>query len=70
MHQVRAHLARVGAPITGDARYGGRPLADHPGFFLHAAVLELPDLGACAGARVEAPVPPRFARALAACGLA
>lgn len=26
MHQVRIHLASVGAPITGDNQYGGQPL--------------------------------------------
>ncbi len=65
MHQVRAHLAHVGAPIVGDVRYGGAPLAGHDGFFLHAAKLALPD-----GLVIEAPIPARFAAALAACGLA
>jgi 23S rRNA pseudouridine1911/1915/1917 synthase len=67
MHQVRAHLAYVGAPITGDALYGGAPLAGIDGFFLHAAriALPLPD-GPLAAL---APEPERFARARAACGL-
>jgi len=67
MHQVRAHLAYVGAPITGDALYGGAPLAGLDGFFLHAAriVLPLPD----GPLVIEAPEPERFARARAACGL-
>ncbi|HTR50846.1 MAG TPA: RluA family pseudouridine synthase [Kofleriaceae bacterium] len=64
MHQVRAHLAHVGAPIAGDTRYGGAALAGHDGFFLHAAKLELPGAGV-----IEAPVPARFAAALAAAGL-
>jgi 23S rRNA pseudouridine1911/1915/1917 synthase len=66
MHQVRAHLAHVGAPIAGDARYGGAPIAglDDAGFFLHASRIELPQLA------IDAPVPPRFAAALAAVGLA
>lgn len=66
MHQVRAHLAHVGAPITGDERYGGAPLAGHPGFFLHAERLVLPLADRLT---IEAPVPARFAAALAACGL-
>ncbi len=65
MHQVRAHLAHVGAPLTGDALYGGAPLPGHDGFFLHAERVALPLGGE--PLVVEAPVPERFARALAAC---
>lgn len=67
MHQVRAHLAHVGAPIAGDTRYGGTPVPGHDGFFLHAAWLRLP-IGAEALA-IEAPLPARFTAALAALGL-
>ena len=67
MHQVRAHLAHVGAPIAGDTLYGGKPIAGHDGFFLHAASLRLP-LGSETLA-IEAPPPARFADALAAVGL-
>lgn len=63
MHQVRAHLAHVGSPITGDAIYGGAALPGHDGFFLHAAQVVLAD------ATVEAPLPARFTAALAAVGL-
>ena len=63
MHQVRAHLAHVGAPITGDVLYKGLPLAGFEGFFLHAATLEL------AGTKIDAPLPARFVAALAAVGL-
>jgi 23S rRNA pseudouridine1911/1915/1917 synthase len=63
MHQVRAHLAHVGAPITGDTLYGGALLPDHDGFFLHAARVALTD------AVIEAPMPARFTAALAAVGL-
>jgi len=71
MHQVRAHLAYVGAPITGDALYGGAPLAGIDGFFLHAARIALPLPGEPAPLVlvIEAPEPDRFARARAACGL-
>jgi 23S rRNA pseudouridine1911/1915/1917 synthase len=64
MHQVRAHLAHVGAPITGDALYKGLALDGFDGFFLHAATLEV------AGHRIEAPLPERFVKALEAVGLA
>jgi len=63
MHQVRAHLAHVGAPITGDTLYGGELLAGHPGFFLHASRLVLDELV------IEAALPLRFVDALVACGL-
>lgn len=62
MHQIRAHLAHVGSPIAGDERYGGAPIADHPGFFLHAADLVVTVDGDTL--RVEAPIPERFTRAL------
>jgi len=65
MHQVRAHLAHVGAPIAGDTLYGGTPLPSLAGFFLHAARLTLPDKVA-----IEAPLPGPFAAALEATGLA
>lgn len=63
MHQVRAHLAHVGSPITGDTLYKGAVLAGHEGFFLHASRVMLPD------GDIEAPLPARFAAALAAVGL-
>ena len=56
MHQVRAHLAHVGAPIVGDELYGAKP---GDGFYLHASKLVLPDV------TIEAPVPARFAAMLA-----
>lgn len=62
MHQVRAHLAQVGAPIVGDTLYGGSP--HDAGFFLHAGRLELPG-----PIVVEAPLPARFVAALAALAL-
>ncbi|HEY5951976.1 MAG TPA: RluA family pseudouridine synthase [Kofleriaceae bacterium] len=68
MHQVRAHLAHCGAPIAGDTLYGGKPLGELQGFFLHAAKVAFP-LG---GEKivVEAPLPHRFREALALIGLA
>ncbi|HEY0481038.1 MAG TPA: RluA family pseudouridine synthase [Kofleriaceae bacterium] len=69
MHQVRAHLAHVGAPITGDALYGGAALPGHDGFFLHGASIALP-IGGGEPLLIEAPIPDRFSRALAACALA
>lgn len=53
MHQVRAHLAACGAPIVGDTLYGGGPIAHLIEFFLHAAVVRLPDRPP-----IAAPLPP------------
>nr|WP_153868406.1 MULTISPECIES: RluA family pseudouridine synthase [Myxococcaceae] len=39
LHQVRAHLAAVGAPLVGDALYGGRAEPELGRFFLHARAL-------------------------------
>jgi 23S rRNA pseudouridine1911/1915/1917 synthase len=60
MHQIRAHLACCGAPIAGDALYGGPPLAGLDGFFLHASRLVLPG-----GLDVVAPLPEDLAAIVA-----
>jgi 23S rRNA pseudouridine1911/1915/1917 synthase len=59
MHQVRAHLAHVAAPIAGDALYGGAPVPGHDGFFLHGSSLALTIGGEAL--TITAPVPARFA---------
>jgi 23S rRNA pseudouridine1911/1915/1917 synthase len=69
LHQIRAHLAAIGAPVLGDADYGGRV---HPGldrFFLHAARLGL--VHPVGGARLEiaAPLPDELRRMLGTLGL-
>jgi len=48
LHQIRVHLAHIGHPIAGDAKYGAKLLPSPPGLtrqFLHAQELEitLPD---------------------------
>jgi 23S rRNA pseudouridine1911/1915/1917 synthase len=67
MHQVRAHLAHVGSPISGDTLYGGKPLDGFDGFFLHGAAITFP-LGT-ERIRIDAHAPDRFTAAIAACGL-
>jgi tRNA pseudouridine32 synthase/23S rRNA pseudouridine746 synthase len=59
MHQLRVHLASIGRPIVGDARYGGAlMLAGEPvpRLMLHAGALEFPHPSG-GMTRVEAPAP-------------
>lgn len=67
MHQVRAHLAHVGSPISGDTLYGGAPLIGQNGFFLHALSITLP-IGR-EPLVIEAAIPDRFTNALHTCAL-
>lgn len=71
MHQIRVHLASIGRPIAGDARYGGAlAVMGHavPRLMLHASALSFPhpDGGT---KRLEAPAPADLARLLADLGL-
>lgn len=61
-HQLRVHMAHLGCPILGDARYGGGDGAMQ----LLARALHLPlDPPRAA----TAPIPPHMTEALARCGL-
>ena len=62
-HQIRVHLAAIGHPVVGDARYGGRhqPLADVPRFFLHAAHLGFSHPTTGAWLAFDSPLPPDLA---------
>ncbi len=59
MHQLRVHLASIGRPLAGDARYGGALVLAGvavPRLMLHAVALTFPNpVGG--GTRVEAPMP-------------
>lgn len=72
MHQLRVHLAAIGRPIAGDARYGGalvvagRPA---PRLMLHAAALTFPH-PAGGRLRLDVPPPPDMAGLIAELGLA
>jgi 23S rRNA pseudouridine1911/1915/1917 synthase len=69
LHQVRAHLAAIGAPLVGDALYGGR---EEPGlgrFFLHARALGFTHPVSGARVQVESPLPEELLRVLEARGL-
>jgi 23S rRNA pseudouridine1911/1915/1917 synthase len=62
-HQIRVHLATVGAPLLGDARYGGprriREVAVAR-VMLHARRLELPHPRTGSPIAFEAPLPEDF----------
>ena len=62
-HQIRAQLAAIGCPVTGDERYGARrdPLGR---LALHAAVISLRRPSDGSTIRIECPAPPEFATAL------
>ncbi len=62
-HQIRVQLAHEGAPVAGDALYGG-PRAER--LMLHAARLVLDHPVTGEPLRLEAPTPPEMARWLAA----
>lgn len=73
MHQLRVHLAHIGRPIAGDARYGGAMvLGGHtvPRLMLHARSLVFPHPSGGTETRIEAAPPPDFRSLLEAFGLA
>lgn len=57
LHQVRAHLAAIGAPIHGDTLYGGEADPALGRFFLHAARLTVPHPVSGHPVSVESPLP-------------
>ncbi len=69
MHQVRAHLAAVGAPIVGDTLYGGREEPGLARFFLHARSLEVTHPLTGQKLKVESPLPEQLRAVLEAHGL-
>ena len=65
LHQIRATLAHLGAPVLGDARYASPEVAARaPRQLLHAASLRFEEI------EVSAPDPPDFAQALRELGTA
>ena len=63
-HQIRVHLAHLGAPLLGDARYAGPRRVGElaiPRVMLHARRLELAHPVTGAAMTFEAPVPQDFA---------
>jgi RluA family pseudouridine synthase len=71
MHQLRVHLASIGRPIAGDARYGGAlVVGGHPvpRLMLHATALGFPH-PAGGDKRLEAPPPEDMAGLIDKLGL-
>jgi len=58
MHQLRVHLAHLGAPILGDRLYGDP--ASAPRLMLHAHRLSLPPLAGAPARIYTAPLPPGY----------
>jgi len=59
-HQIRVHLAALGAPLLGDSRYGGPRMVGAfpvPRVMLHALRLEIDHPATGARMTFEAPVP-------------
>ncbi len=69
LHQVRAHLAAIGAPVVGDALYGGRADPALHRFFLHARALALPHPLTGQPFSAQSPLAPELREALARVGV-
>ena len=65
MHQVRAQLAHVGAPVAGDRLYGGERASR---LMLHASILALSHPATGEPLRVDSILPPEMTRWLAGQG--
>lgn len=64
-HQIRVHLAAIGHPVVGDARYGGtRAIIDLDRPFLHAEFLAFDHPATGEHLSFESPVPADLADAL------
>jgi len=71
MHQLRVHLAALGHPIAGDARYGGALTVGGiavPRLMLHAAALRFPHPAGGIHS-LQAPIPPDMEGLTQALGL-
>jgi 23S rRNA pseudouridine1911/1915/1917 synthase len=69
LHQVRAHMAGVGAPLVGDTLYGGREEPGLSRFFLHAQSLDFTHPVTGKAVRVVSPVPAELTAVLEKHGL-
>jgi 23S rRNA pseudouridine1911/1915/1917 synthase len=69
LHQVRAHLAGIGAPLVGDAQYGGSTLPGLERFFLHSRSLGFEHPVTRESIQVQSPLPPELSNALERIGI-
>lgn len=72
MHQLRVHMAHIGRPIAGDARYAGAMVLEGravPRLMLHAQSLAFPHPNGGMDTRIDAPVPVDFQGLLQGLGL-
>lgn len=69
LHQVRAHLAAIGAPVWGDLQYGGHADPGLGRFFLHASKLSLAHPITGKTVEVTSPLPPELLAVLERHGL-
>jgi 23S rRNA pseudouridine1911/1915/1917 synthase len=68
-HQIRVHLAAIGHPVVGDARYGGvRPGLEAPRPMLHATALAFDHPTTHQRMRFASPIPPDMAAVIDALG--
>ena len=65
MHQLRVHLAAIGHPIVGDAKYGGAAASSVSRLMLHASRIELPHPDGGVPFAVESTLPEDFRAVLA-----
>jgi 23S rRNA pseudouridine1911/1915/1917 synthase len=69
LHQIRAHLAGIGAPVLGDTAYGGRAWPGLDRFFLHASRLGFAHPVDRVRLEIAAPLPDELRNVLGALGL-